>query len=205
MSGGRRGFTSATQRSVTPRRSGVRWVVGLAAALVVAVGPGACASTRGEPRPPEDELDSDRETSPLDTAPTAGAAKDSDDGDTSPPPLDAAGPPAVAGEPGPSTQAGPSLTKEELRSAVRARIPQIQDCYNRALARDANCQGTVKVQFVVSPDGTVAQAVVASTEGDIDDAELHVCILDEVRLLVVSSPRDGGRAIVTYPFKFSPG
>ena len=205
MSGGRRGFTSATQRSVTPRRSGVRWVVGLAAALVVAVGSGACASTRGDPRPPEDKLDSDRGTSPLDTAPTAGAAKDSDDGDTSPPPLDAAGLPAVAGEPGPSTQAGPSLTKEELRSAVRARIPQIQDCYNRALARDPNCQGTVKVQFVVSPDGTVAQAVVASTEGDIDDAELHVCILDEVRLLVVSSPRDGGRALVTYPFKFSPG
>lgn len=214
MSGERRGSTFATQRPATPTRSGVQWVLGLVAVLAVAVGCGACASTRADPRPPEDDLDSNMETSPSDAAPAAGAAKDSEDGDATPPPrgaaeaveaADVADASAEAGGPSPGTQAGPSLTKEEIREAVRARFPQIRDCYNRALARDVNCQGTVKVQFVISPDGTVAQAVVASLEGDVDDTELHSCLLDEVKLLVVSSSREGGRTIVTYPFKFSPG
>lgn len=97
--------------------------------------------------------------------------------------------PAVDGE------LDPSLVSKE----VKARIGAIKACYERALKRNPNLSGKVKVRWTITAAGTVA--TVEIEEDSMGDSEVSSCIKGLVSRWRFPAP-SGGSVDVVYPFVF---
>ena len=97
--------------------------------------------------------------------------------------------PAVDGE------LDPSLVSKE----VRARIGAIKACYERALKRNPNLSGKVKVRWTITAAGTVS--AVDIEEDSMGDSEVSSCIKGLVSRWRFPAP-SGGSVDVVYPFVF---
>jgi outer membrane biosynthesis protein TonB len=97
--------------------------------------------------------------------------------------------PAVDGE------LDPSLVSKE----VRARIGAIKACYERALKRNPNLSGKVKVRWTITAAGTVS--AVDIEEDSMGDSEVSSCIKGLVMRWRFPAP-SGGSVDVVYPFVF---
>lgn len=97
--------------------------------------------------------------------------------------------PAVDGE------LDPSLVSKE----VRARLSAIKMCYERALKRNPNLSGKVKVRWTITAAGTVS--AVDIEEDSMGDAEVSSCIKGLVSRWRFPAP-SGGSVDVVYPFVF---
>ena len=92
------------------------------------------------------------------------------------------------------------LPRPVIQAAVRGWSRQLRYCYERALVSDPTLAGTVRVRFVIGPDGSVTEAAVAdSTLGKPDVEE---CVLRAIRQVTFRPPEGGGTVVVTYPFLF---
>lgn len=89
----------------------------------------------------------------------------------------------------------PSLVSKE----VRTRIGAIKACYERALKRNPNLSGKVKVRWTITAAGTVS--VVEIEEDSLGDAEVSSCIKGLVSRWRFPAP-SGGSVDVVYPFVF---
>jgi len=97
--------------------------------------------------------------------------------------------PAVDGE------LDPSLVSKE----VRTRIGAIKACYERALKRNPNLSGKVKVRWTITAAGTVS--AVEIEEDSMGDSEVSSCIKGLVTRWRFPAP-SGGSVDVVYPFVF---
>jgi TonB family protein len=97
--------------------------------------------------------------------------------------------PAVDGE------LDPSLVSKE----VRARIGAIKVCYERALKRNPNLSGKVKVRWTITAAGTVSSVDIE--EDSMGDSEVSSCIKNLVARWRFPAP-SGGSVEVVYPFVF---
>ncbi len=97
--------------------------------------------------------------------------------------------PAVDGE------LDPSLVSKE----VRTRIGAIKACYERALKRNPNLSGKVKVRWTITAAGTVS--AVEIEEDSMGDNEVASCIKGLVSRWRFPAP-SGGSVDVVYPFLF---
>jgi TonB family protein len=89
----------------------------------------------------------------------------------------------------------PSLVSKE----VRARIGAIKACYDRALKRNPNLSGKVKIRWTITAAGTVS--AVEIEEDSMGDAEVSSCIKGLVSRWRFPAP-SGGSVDVVYPFVF---
>lgn len=90
-----------------------------------------------------------------------------------------------------------AMDKPSIRARVRAELPAIKACYERALATKPTLTGTVQAQFFISPNGVVA----ASSASGVDP-EVATCVADLIKALEFGKPSGGGGAQVNYPFTF---
>jgi TonB family protein len=97
--------------------------------------------------------------------------------------------PAVDGE------LDPSLVSKE----VRARIGAVKACYERALKRNPNLSGKIKVRWTITAAGTVS--IVEIEEDSMGDSEVSSCIKSLVARWRFPAP-SGGSVEVVYPFLF---
>ncbi len=97
--------------------------------------------------------------------------------------------PAVDGE------LDPSLVSKE----VRARIGAVKACYERALKRNPNLSGKVKVRWTITPAGTVTGIEI--DEDSLGDTEVSSCIKGLVARWRFPAP-SGGAVEVVFPFVF---
>ena len=97
--------------------------------------------------------------------------------------------PAVDGE------LDPSLVSKE----VRTRIGAIKACYERALKRNPNLSGKIKVRWTITAAGTVS--AVEIEEDNLGDNEVSSCIKGLVIRWRFPAP-SGGSVEVVYPFVF---
>jgi outer membrane biosynthesis protein TonB len=97
--------------------------------------------------------------------------------------------PAVDGE------LDPALVSKE----VRARIGAVKACYERALKRNPNLSGKVKVRWTITPAGTVSGIEI--DEDSLGDAEVSSCIKGLVARWRFPAP-SGGAVDVVFPFVF---
>ncbi len=95
------------------------------------------------------------------------------------------------------------LDKDIIRRIVRAHINEVRYCYNQGLARDPDLDGRVAVQFTIGPTGKVPVAVVSKST--IADKRVGECIAKAVKRWKFPKPPGGGNAVVTYPFRLTPG
>ena len=89
----------------------------------------------------------------------------------------------------------PALVSKE----VRARIGAIKACYERALKRNPNLSGKVKVRWTITAAGTVS--AVEIEEDSMGDNEVSSCIKGLVSRWRFPAP-SGGSVDVVYPFVF---
>lgn len=89
----------------------------------------------------------------------------------------------------------PSLVTKE----VRARLGAVKACYERALKRNPNLSGKVKIRWTITAAGTVA--AVEIDEDSMGDAEVSSCIKGLVLRWRFPAP-SGGSVEVTFPFLF---
>ncbi len=97
--------------------------------------------------------------------------------------------PAVDGE------LDPSLVSKE----VRTRLGAIKACYERALKRNPNLSGKVKVRWTITAAGTVSSVEI--DEDSLGDSEVTSCIRGLVSHWRFPAP-SGGSVDVVYPFLF---
>jgi hypothetical protein len=122
--------------------------------------------------------------------------------DPAPPPSE---PPAVEPpvEPGVHQDAGPRrgrLSKAAIQEGVEQGNAAYAACYQRSKRRRS---GSVNVNFVIAPDGTVPYAAALEQGTTLEDPAVIDCVLEAFKKLVFPPPT-GGRAVATYPLNFEP-
>ncbi len=91
-----------------------------------------------------------------------------------------------------------ALGRETIRRHVRLASKKVRHCYNRALTRDPSAEGTVVVQWTITPEGSVRAA---SVTGEITDRKLHACIAEVHQNMSFPPVVEGGGFInVRYPY-----
>lgn len=93
------------------------------------------------------------------------------------------------------------IDKELIRRIVRSHINEIRGCYNSGLTRDPNLDGRVTIQFSIVGNGTVGSASVESNTTK--DSAVGDCIAKAVKRWKFPRVRNGGTALVSYPFRLS--
>lgn len=99
-----------------------------------------------------------------------------------------------------------TLERDAIVAGVKGVQPEIQGCYEQALAQNPALAGTVKVLFEISadPDDDSRGAVVA---GEVDSAMgspfFEACVLQAIVGAGFPRPEGGGVVKVTYPFRFA--
>jgi len=95
------------------------------------------------------------------------------------------------------------LDKDIVRRIVRAHLNEVRHCYGRALSANPEVAGRVEVEFVVSPEGRVLTAVVASSS--LGNAPAATCIAKAVKRWKFPKPQSAGTVNIRYPFVMTPG
>jgi TonB family protein len=98
--------------------------------------------------------------------------------------------PAVDGE------LDPALVSKE----VRARIGAVKACYERALKRNPNLSGKIKVRWTITAAGTVSGVDIS--DDSVGDSEVSSCIKQLVARWRFPAP-SGGSVEVEFPFVFT--
>jgi TonB family protein len=96
---------------------------------------------------------------------------------------------------------GDGLSKRLVGEHLARRWNQFKFCYSRQLDREPNLWGKVTVNFTISGDGRVNEALVLSSS--LNNTNVEECVLRVIRRIVFPLPRGGGEVIVTYPFLFT--
>ncbi|MBI4775690.1 MAG: TonB family protein [Deltaproteobacteria bacterium] len=91
------------------------------------------------------------------------------------------------------------LTVEAVRRVVQDRFTDMERCYLEGSKRRSGLRGTVKVAFIIGPDGRIEKAWIAS---GLEDADFDKCIKDLVSRLLFPKPKDGKNVSVVYPVTF---
>jgi outer membrane biosynthesis protein TonB len=92
-----------------------------------------------------------------------------------------------------------SLDPSVVSKEVRTRIGAIKACYERALKRNPNLSGKVKVRWTITAAGTVSGVEI--DEDSMGDSEVVSCIKGLVSRWRFPAP-SGGSVDVVYPFVF---
>ena len=118
--------------------------------------------------------------------------------------------PKAAGddEPLPAAEAFGSLDKEYIREVVAEDlVPIAVECYDSALQDEPDLGGNLVLQFSIVGDESVGGIVeeVSLAEGStLKHPALAECMTESTATLLFDPPEDGGKVVVTYPFKFEP-
>lgn len=90
------------------------------------------------------------------------------------------------------------LGAAEIRRVVHEHTDELRTCYEQALSQVDQAQVRVVVRFVIDPAGRVATAHLAPSE--LGMAGVGCCVVQRVAAWRFPQPREGGYAVVEYPF-----
>ena len=93
-----------------------------------------------------------------------------------------------------------SLEPTLVRRVAQAHQAELLTCYQQALARTPEATGSVTVQYVITPPGTVGTAT--ASDNDTGDGALGACIAQAVRRW--THPVSEGITAVRYSFQLTP-
>ncbi len=96
-----------------------------------------------------------------------------------------------------------SLSREVIRRVIRRHVNEVRFCYEQELSARPDLAGTVTVQFVISPAGTVQSANLQTTT--LQNPRVEGCITQAVRRWSFPAPDGGGTVSVSYPFILNSG
>ena len=97
---------------------------------------------------------------------------------------------------------GPGNAKSNLRSAVDAKKPTLDDCYAKALERDKSAAGSMTLKLTVK-DGKDTVSKVDVVDAGFADGELKSCVEGALVGLTIAK-KPGANVIIEYQLAFSP-
>lgn len=104
-----------------------------------------------------------------------------------------------SGGPAPDAITGPIGPGDAAR-LIRAQMPRLRPCYDRARATRPTLAGRVEVRLTIARDGRVTHATAAGLP---EAPEVATCIADVLRQTVFPQP-EGGSLQIVYPLVFAP-
>jgi TonB family protein len=93
------------------------------------------------------------------------------------------------------------IDRNQVRLVMQNHQPRFRHCYDKALGPNPNLAGKITVRFTIAGSGFVSDASIV--DRTMDDESLDRCLLGVIRTLRFVAPKNGGTAVVTYPFVFS--
>jgi len=93
-----------------------------------------------------------------------------------------------------------SLDKEIIRKVVRQHRREIKYCYEQQLQKNPQLKGRVKMEFTISPQGSVIAAT--PVESTLGNTSVETCMSNKIRHWSFPAPKGGGIVKVKYPFNF---
>jgi hypothetical protein len=90
------------------------------------------------------------------------------------------------------------VTPEDLRTSLRARLPDMETCFKDGLRRDADLAGRLAVRLRIGSSGQVREA--KEVESRFPDPEVKTCVLDVLRKTSVTG--GGKELVVVYAVRF---
>lgn len=94
------------------------------------------------------------------------------------------------------------LDKSVIDEVVRRHMPQISNCYRRALNAGAPFSGRVLSRWVITGSGRVSNAGVETSS--LGNTEVERCLVGVIQRMLFPEPLGGGVVEVSYPFSFAP-
>jgi hypothetical protein len=95
------------------------------------------------------------------------------------------------------------LARAAIVAAVKARLPDVSACYQKALARKPWLAGRVVASFTIDGKGRVERVEIERT--DLADLRFLSCAQDAARAWTFPSPVGGAAFALSYPFVFGEG
>ena len=92
------------------------------------------------------------------------------------------------------------LSNEQVQSGFKMAQEDFHTCYAARLKEQPKLAGTITLQGIVAPDGSVKNIEVLHS--DASDAPLQVCVLNRAKQLHFAAPAQGGEVDITYPLRF---
>lgn len=92
--------------------------------------------------------------------------------------------------------------RELVRRVVQQHHSQLRYCFENELIRNPKLGGRIQVKWIITGNGSVSGAQLASTT--MNNAKVESCIVSRVRGWQFPPPKGGGIATITYPFVFRP-
>jgi hypothetical protein len=89
------------------------------------------------------------------------------------------------------------IDRAMVKRYVKQREAQISYCYEKELLARPGIAGQVKIQFLISPNGTVQ-----SSTGEGFDPEVATCVAGVIKNIAFPVSRNGAPVAVNYPFTF---
>jgi outer membrane biosynthesis protein TonB len=98
---------------------------------------------------------------------------------------------------------GGPYSKEVMKRVIKTHVPEVRACYKATFGKKWKPGGTVKLGFVIKPDGSISGARAKSSAegtGDVD-----ACIVEAMKSWTFPSPMGGGTIIVkNYKLELKP-
>ncbi len=94
---------------------------------------------------------------------------------------------------------------DPIRTVMETKQDEYRSCFLESESykgRDTNEKGVVMVAFTIDKDGKVTDEKIAETA--FKDPSFHACLLEQIRGLKFTPPKDGGYIEVLQPINFYP-
>ena len=101
---------------------------------------------------------------------------------------------------GTPTMAETGLTREEVNQVINRHLSEIRYCYEKAIVKTPDAEGTVVVEFKIGASGSVKTSTVKNSS--ITDKSLDGCVLTRLAKWKFPKPRGKIDVDVLYPFIF---
>lgn len=89
------------------------------------------------------------------------------------------------------------LDKAIIKRYMKRNVDKIAYCYEKQLLAKPGIAGTITVQFLIAPNGSVQ-----SSTGTGFDGQVSSCVASVVKNISFPAPKNGGAVQVNYPFNF---
>lgn len=87
-----------------------------------------------------------------------------------------------------------------LSDSFKEQRPALEECYQKALAKQPGLRGRLVVDFSINPAGRAADPKV--TTRTVENETLETCVLETVRNTLFTPPAGGTTVTVSHPFTF---
>lgn len=95
----------------------------------------------------------------------------------------------------------PPLTRDEVRLVVRAKLPEVRECFDNGLAEDPTLGGRVALRFTIDAAGRVRDPMIA--EDELASSSVATCLIERIEHWQFPLPREGRELTIVYPFHFT--